>query len=118
MRILDRISGLVSKSTGLILLLTILLTALAFTRIVDPVTGEMRLEIDPSANRLLSGENRPGAGAAGHRIRRHQLRVGETGRMEVLLAEPSREWKSIGLGRPNVRVGIDPGGVTTNAPRF
>ncbi len=57
MRILDRISGLVSRSTGLILVLTILLTSLAVTRIVDPASGEMRLEIDPSTNRLLSEDN-------------------------------------------------------------
>ena len=57
MRILDRFSGLVSRSTGLILLLTFLVTVLAAMRIVDPVTGEMHLEIDPSANRLLSGNN-------------------------------------------------------------
>ena len=57
MRILDRVSGLVSRSTGLILLLTFLVTVLAAMRIVDPVTGEMHLEIDPSANRLLSGNN-------------------------------------------------------------
>ena len=57
MRILDRVSGLVSRSTGIILLLTVLLTALAATRIADPLSGEMLLEIDPSANRLLSGNN-------------------------------------------------------------
>ena len=57
MNILDRVSGLVSRSTGLILLLTIVLTALAATRIVDPVSGDMRLEIDPSANRLLAENN-------------------------------------------------------------
>jgi predicted RND superfamily exporter protein len=57
MRILDRISGLVSRSTGLILVLTILLTSLAVTRIVDLASGEMRLEIDPSTNRLLSEDN-------------------------------------------------------------
>jgi predicted RND superfamily exporter protein len=57
MNILDRISGQVSKSTGLILLVTVLLTGLAVTRIVDPASGEMRLEIDPSTNRLLSEDN-------------------------------------------------------------
>ena len=57
MNILDRACGLVAKSTGLILFLTVLLTAFAATRIVDPFSGEMRLEIDPSANRLLSEDN-------------------------------------------------------------
>ena len=57
MNILDRACGLVAKSTGLILFLTVLLTAFAATRIVDPFSGEMRLEIDPSANRLLSQDN-------------------------------------------------------------
>ena len=57
MNILDRVSGLISRSTGLILLLTVLLTVFSFTRIVDPVSGEMLLEIDPSANRLLAEDN-------------------------------------------------------------
>jgi predicted RND superfamily exporter protein len=57
MNILDRACGLVAKSTGLILFLTVILTAFAATRIVDPFSGEMRLEIDPSANRLLSEDN-------------------------------------------------------------
>ena len=57
MSVLDRISVLVSRSTGLILVLVILLTGLAATRIVDPVNGQMHLEIDPSANRLLSENN-------------------------------------------------------------
>lgn len=57
MSILDKFSALVSRSTGLILVLGILLTGLAVTRIVDPVSGEMHLEIDPSANRLLSEDN-------------------------------------------------------------
>jgi predicted RND superfamily exporter protein/CRP-like cAMP-binding protein len=57
MNILDRISALVSRSTGLILVLTVLLAGLAATRIVDPVSGKMHLEIDPSANRLLSEDN-------------------------------------------------------------
>ena len=57
MRILEKITGLVSRSTGLILLLVIVLTSLAAIRIVDPATGQWLLEIDPSANRLLSDDD-------------------------------------------------------------
>jgi len=57
MRILEKITGLVSRSTGLILLLVIVLTCLAAIRIVDPATGQWLLEIDPSANRLLSDDD-------------------------------------------------------------
>jgi len=56
--LLAKFSDLVSRSTGLILLLCAALTILAVTRLVDLHTGHFRLEIDPSANRLLS-ENNP-----------------------------------------------------------
>ncbi|UCC55707.1 MAG: MMPL family transporter [Gammaproteobacteria bacterium] len=58
MQLADKFSDLVSRSTGLILLLVALLFALAITEIIDFGTGKLRLEIDPSANRLLS-ENSP-----------------------------------------------------------
>ena len=54
MRFINLISGLVSRHTGATLLLCLALSALALTAIVDPLTGNMRLNIDPSANRLLS----------------------------------------------------------------
>jgi len=49
-----KIAGLVSRHTGLTLAAILALSALALTAIVDPSTGQMRLEIDPSANRLFS----------------------------------------------------------------
>jgi predicted RND superfamily exporter protein/CRP-like cAMP-binding protein len=49
-----KISGLVSRYTGLTLAAILALTVLALTAIIDPFSGEMRLEIDPSANRLFS----------------------------------------------------------------
>jgi len=57
MWLLEKISGLVSHSTNLILLLVTALTILAVTQIVDPLSGEVHLEIDPSVNRLLSDDN-------------------------------------------------------------
>jgi len=54
MWIIDKISSLVSRHTGFTLLLCLALSALAMTAIVDPLTGTMRLNIDPSANRLFS----------------------------------------------------------------
>ena len=54
---LDKFSDLVSRSTGLILLLVAVLVAMAISAIVDVNTGQLRLEIDPSANRLLSEDN-------------------------------------------------------------
>jgi predicted RND superfamily exporter protein len=54
MGIINKVSGLVSRYTGFTLLLCLLLCALALTAIVDPLTGNMRLNIDPSANRLFS----------------------------------------------------------------
>jgi predicted RND superfamily exporter protein len=57
MGILEKFAGLVSRSTGIVLLLSAVLTLLAVTRLVDLHTGHIRLEIDPSANRLLSEHN-------------------------------------------------------------
>lgn len=57
MRLLVTFSDLVSRSTGLILLLSAVLVALSISVIFDLNTGHMRLEIDPSANRLLSENN-------------------------------------------------------------
>jgi predicted RND superfamily exporter protein len=54
MGIINKISGLVSRYTGLTLLLCLAMSALAVTAIIDPATGNMRLNIDPSANRLFS----------------------------------------------------------------
>ena len=54
MGFINKISGLVSRYTGLTLAATLALTVLALTAIIDPLSGEMRLEIDPSANRLFS----------------------------------------------------------------
>ena len=49
-----KMAALVSRHTGLTLTATLALTVLALTAIVDPLSGEMRLDIDPSANRLFS----------------------------------------------------------------
>jgi predicted RND superfamily exporter protein len=57
MGLLNRFSDLVARFTGLILLVTLALGALAVDRLVDLRTGHLRLEIDPSANRLLSERN-------------------------------------------------------------
>jgi predicted RND superfamily exporter protein len=57
MGLLAKFSDLVSRSTGLVLLFSAALTLLAVTQLVDLQTGHFRLEIDPSANRLLSEHN-------------------------------------------------------------
>jgi predicted RND superfamily exporter protein len=57
MGLLTKFSDLVARFTGLILLFTLALGALAVDRLVDLHTGHLRLEIDPSANRLLSEHN-------------------------------------------------------------
>jgi len=49
-----KIATLVSRHTGLTLAAILALTVLALTAIVDLGSGEMRLDIDPSANRLFS----------------------------------------------------------------
>ena len=54
MNINRKLSELVSRYTSLTLTFVVVLTILALTAIVDPGTGEIRLDIDPSANRLLS----------------------------------------------------------------
>jgi predicted RND superfamily exporter protein len=54
MGIIEKISELVSRYTGLTLILFFALTAVSLTAIVDPTSGKLRLEIDPSADRLFS----------------------------------------------------------------
>lgn len=54
MGIIEKLSELVSRHTGLTLALALLLAGLALTAIIDPLTGQLRLNIDPSANRLLA----------------------------------------------------------------
>ncbi len=49
-----RIAALVSRHTGLTLVSILAFTLLALTAIVNPFSGEIRLDIDPSVNRLLS----------------------------------------------------------------
>ena len=57
MNIAGAIADLVSRSTKLSLGLILVLTVLATTAIIDPFTGQLRIKIDPSANRLLSGDS-------------------------------------------------------------
>ncbi len=54
MGILEKTATLVARSTGIVLVLVAGLFVLATLQIVDPRTGQLRLEIDPSANRLIS----------------------------------------------------------------
>jgi predicted RND superfamily exporter protein len=54
MNINRKLSELVSRYTSLTLTFVAVLTILALTAIVDLGSGEIRLDIDPSANRLLS----------------------------------------------------------------
>ena len=54
MGITGKLSGLVSRHTGLTLAVVLVLAAVALSAIIDPLSGEIRLNIDPSANRLLS----------------------------------------------------------------
>ncbi len=56
MGITEKLAGLVSRYTWLTLSLFTLLTLLALTAIVNPLTGQLRLEIDPSANRLIADD--------------------------------------------------------------
>jgi len=58
MGITEKLSGLVARYTWLTLSLFILLTLLALSAIVNPLTGQVHLEIDPSANRLIA-EDQP-----------------------------------------------------------
>ena len=59
MGITEKLSGLVSRYTWSTLALFVLLTLLALTAIVNPLTGQVHLEIDPSANRLIGDEQQP-----------------------------------------------------------
>jgi predicted RND superfamily exporter protein len=52
------IADLVSRSTRLTLGLIFALMALAVTAIIDPVTGTLRIDIDPSTDRIIS-DNSP-----------------------------------------------------------
>jgi predicted RND superfamily exporter protein len=54
MGFISKIAWLVSRHTGLTLATILVLTALALSAIVDPLSGSMRLNIDPSADRLFS----------------------------------------------------------------
>jgi predicted RND superfamily exporter protein len=56
MGILEKTSALVARSTGIVLVLAAIIFVLAVSQIVDLKTGQLRIEIDPSANRLISGE--------------------------------------------------------------
>jgi len=56
MRVTEKLAELVSRYTWLTIFLFALLTALALTAIVNPLTGQLRLEIDPSANRLIADD--------------------------------------------------------------
>ncbi|MGD8617957.1 MAG: MMPL family transporter, partial [Gammaproteobacteria bacterium] len=56
MGITEKLSELVSRYTWLTIILYTLLTLLALTAIVNPLTGQLRLNIDPSANRLISDD--------------------------------------------------------------
>ena len=56
MGITEKLSGLVSRYTWLTLSLFILLTLLALIAIVNPLTGQVHLAIDPSANRLIADD--------------------------------------------------------------
>ena len=56
MGITEKLSELVSRYTWLTLILFTLLTLLALTAIVNPLTGQLRLAIDPSANRLIADD--------------------------------------------------------------
>lgn len=57
MRAIRFISDLVSRYTGLLLALITLLTLLAMGQIIDPATGQLKLNIDPSANRLIAEDS-------------------------------------------------------------
>ena len=54
MGIFEQLTTLVSRSTGPVLVLAAIGFALAAVQIVDPLTGQLKLIIDPSANRLIS----------------------------------------------------------------
>jgi len=58
MGITEKLSELVSRYTWLTIILYTALTLLALTAIVNPLTGQVHLEIDPSANRLIA-EDQP-----------------------------------------------------------
>ena len=57
MGISEKSATLVARSTGIILMLVAALFALALAQIIDLKTGQLRIEIDPSANRLISQDD-------------------------------------------------------------
>ena len=57
MWLLEKFSDLISRSTGLILLLVSVLVAFSISVIVDINTGRFNLEIDPSTDSLLSEDS-------------------------------------------------------------
>mgnify|MGYP001812267306 FL=1 len=57
MGICEKTATLVARSTGIILVLVAVLFTLAITQIIDLKTGQLRIEIDPSANRLITQDD-------------------------------------------------------------
>jgi hydrophobe/amphiphile efflux-3 (HAE3) family protein len=53
----DRILRLVTRRAGWVLVATLGVTALALVQLIDPSTGRVRLELDPSIDRMLPGED-------------------------------------------------------------
>jgi len=56
MRLTEKLAELVASNTRLTLVLFAGLTLLALASIIDPLTGRLNLEIDPSANRLIEDD--------------------------------------------------------------
>jgi len=56
MGITEKLANLVSRHTWLTIIIFTSLTLLALTAIVNPLTGQLRLDIDPSANRLIADD--------------------------------------------------------------
>ena len=54
---MNRLFAFVARRPGVVLLLTGVLVLLAVPGVVDPRTGELRLWVDPSINRLLSADD-------------------------------------------------------------
>ena len=53
MGIFEKTSALVARSTSIILVIVAVLFAATITQVIDLKTGQLRIEIDPSANRLI-----------------------------------------------------------------
>jgi predicted RND superfamily exporter protein len=56
MGITEKVSDLVARHTWATIILFTILTTLALTAIVNPLTGQLHLKIDPSANRLIADD--------------------------------------------------------------